>query len=437
MENGGQETDPQELKRRRKAEQLLARKAATQEAQNLQFKNHLTRERGFSDETESKFFGQWERMVDQVKSEQLLEDLKQLQQGLGTVVDRKNGCIRRLVTFREEIGGIHDQCLRRLRNIIEYYIRLKDFLTATMMAQYQEDRQKLLNEFSEEAAMNEDYGTCQMDQLEASLARLREKMAREATDDHNWRLECADANISLQVEKCEILRDRKYTEMVSLYRRLQATLGEYFRTVLFPERHASYDRLVASTRHQQEGIEQRRCQIAVLTLKQTQLDHTLTLARIGGRRKLNTQRNCRLLLELKVHLLKQQQQRLTEDYRLKLREVCSITHHLKTLLADHLLWGERVAKLARLCAQYETDQDARFAARWFHDPDDDDGGLYGTLFRKINRIEAINIVLREERAILRHQNEALQSTVRVYCGRHKAGDPERLRLCGQVITGHP
>lgn len=298
-----------------------------------------------------------------------------------------------------------------------------------------------------------------MEQLDAALATLKEKMAQDERNDHNWRLECNDANISVvrelhlnrqkglftyllslfpqkQLEKCEILRDKKYAELTALYRHLQATLDEYFRTVLYPERQKSYQRLVQDTQAAEQGIEKRRNQIAVMQLRKTQLDNTLTLARIAGRRKLNTHRNYRKLLELKLQLFKDQERDQAKDHRARLREVCLITHQLKRLLREHLLWGEKVAKLARTCTQYETDQDVRYAGRWFKQPCDDASDQYEFLFAKINRIEAINIILREERTVLRRRNEELRTQLQSLCQAYKTSEPEKLRLCGvEMVDG--
>ncbi|XP_050090930.1 uncharacterized protein LOC126574650 [Anopheles aquasalis] len=430
MDDQGDEMDPQELKKRKKQEKLLAKRAEAMAAQNQQCKNHLVRELGFSSQSERKLFEHWERMCTEVKCEQMLEDLRYLQQSVGTVVDGKNCWIDRMVTFRDEIGAIHDKCLHRMKSILDYYIRLKNFLTTTMMAQYQEDRTKLLEEFGEEALAKEEYSSSQMEQLEAALASLKKKMAQDERNDHNWRLECNDANISVQLEKCEILRDKKYTELTTLYRQLQATLDEYFRTVLFPERQKSYQRLVQDTQAAEQGIEKRRNQIAVLQMRKTQLDNTLTLARIAGRRKLNTRRNYRKLLELKLHLLKEQERGQAKDHQARLREICHITHQLKKLLREHLLWGEKVAKLARTCAQYETEQDVRYTGRWFKQPCDEATDHYEYLFAKINRIEAINIILREERTVLRGRNEELRTQLQSLCQQYKISEPEKLRLCG-------
>uniref|UniRef100_A0A182J4K3 Dynein regulatory complex subunit 2 n=1 Tax=Anopheles atroparvus TaxID=41427 RepID=A0A182J4K3_ANOAO len=398
MDKMEQEIDlEQEQQTRRKAEKLLAKKAAARAAQNQLYKDHLQRERAFADETQRKFFESWETLCTEVKCEQMTEELRQQQQCFGTVVDRKNGYIDRLLAVREDIGEVHDKCLQRLRNIIDYYIRLKDFLATTMLKHYEADCLKLLLDFREEAAAKE------------------------------------------QIEKCEILRDKKYAEMNALYRQLRATLDRYFQTVLFPERKKSYDRLVYYTQLEQQGIEKRRCQIAVAQLKKTQLEHTLALARIGGRRRLRTQHNYRRLLEHKVNVLKDQQQQLDEDYQTRLKQICSITHRLQEILAEHLSWGEKIAKQAAICAQYETEQDEQYAAKWFReatgDPDDfEDSQYFAYLMNKINRVEAIAIILREEKIGLKRENDELRAKFKSFCQLHKINDPKQLLLCGQEVS---
>lgn len=58
-----------------------------------------------------------------MQSGQLVEELRQQQQCFGTVFDRKNECIRRLVGAQEEVQEIHTKCLARLGNVLDYYIR--------------------------------------------------------------------------------------------------------------------------------------------------------------------------------------------------------------------------------------------------------------------------------------------------------------------------
>uniref|UniRef100_A0AAG5DCI2 Dynein regulatory complex subunit 2 n=1 Tax=Anopheles atroparvus TaxID=41427 RepID=A0AAG5DCI2_ANOAO len=432
----------QEQQTRRKAEKLLAKKAAARAAQNQLYKDHLQRERAFADETQRKFFESWETLCTEVKCEQMTEELRQQQQCFGTVVDRKNGYIDRLLAVREDIGEVHDKCLQRLRNIIDYYIRLKDFLATTMLKHYEADCLKLLMDFREEAAAKEGYAHSQMERLDASLAELLDKMKQDEKDGSEWLLERIDANKCVQIEKCEILRDKKYAEMNALYRQLRATLDRYFQTVLFPERKKSYDRLVYYTQLEQQGIEKRRCQIAVAQLKKTQLEHTLALARIGGRRRLRTQHNYRRLLEHKVNVLKDQQQQLDEDYQTRLKQICSITHRLQEILAEHLSWGEKIAKQAAICAQYETEQDEQYAAKWFReatgDPDDfEDSQYFAYLMNKINRVEAIAIILREEKIALKRENDELRAKFKSFCRLHKINDPEQLLLCGQEVSPIP
>ncbi|XP_035917158.1 uncharacterized protein LOC118514388 [Anopheles stephensi] len=441
MDNAEHEIDTkQEELRRKKQEKLLAKKAAAREAQNQLYRDHLKRERDFTDRTEKSFFADWERLCAQVRSDQLTEELRQQQQCFGTVFDRKNETIQRLVGARDEIQAVRTKCFARLGNVIDYYIRLKDYLTATMLERYETESKKLIHEFREEVASKESFNSSEMELLDASLAELLAKMKRDELADREWLLEANNQNISAQVEKCEIIRDKKYAEMSALYRRLRATLDDYFQTVLYPERKQSYQRLVYYTELEQQAIEQRRCQVAVLQMKKTQLEHTLTLARIGGRRKLRTRHNYRRLLEMKLQLLKEQQKEQDRDHQQCMKWICSFTEHLRKLLAEHLAWGERIAKVGLICTQYETEQDQKYAAKWFGWQEADrldqreHDDTYDTLLNKINRVEAMNIVLREERTRLRDENKALKTKFKAYCGLHKITDPEKLLLCGHEVV---
>uniref|UniRef100_A0A182PMT4 Dynein regulatory complex protein 1/2 N-terminal domain-containing protein n=1 Tax=Anopheles epiroticus TaxID=199890 RepID=A0A182PMT4_9DIPT len=438
MDNADQETDTkQEELRRKKQEKLLAKNAAAREAQNQLYRDHLKREYGFSDQTEQTFFADWEALCEKVQSGQLAEELRAQQQCFGTTFDRKNECIRRLVGVRDEVQEVHTKCLARLGSVIDYFIRLKDYLTATMLERYEAESQKLLKEFREEVESKESFSDAQTELLEASLAELMSKMRQDELADREWLLEANNLNISAQVEKCEIIRDKKFTEMSALYRQLRATLDDYFQTVLSPERKQTYDRLVYYTELEQQGIDERNCQLAVLQFKKAQLDHSLTLARIGGRRKLRTRNNYRRLLEMKLQLLKQQQKQQDDEHQRCMKWICSFTHHLSKLLTEHLAWGEKIAKQALICTQYETEQDQRYAAKWFRaEPDENQDvpehdSTFDFLLHKINRIEAINIVLREEKLLLQRENEELQTKFKAYCGLHKVTEPEKLRLCGR------
>ncbi|XP_041773731.1 uncharacterized protein LOC121594495 [Anopheles merus] len=441
MDNADQEIDTkQEELRRKKQEKLLAKKAAAREAQNQLYRDHLKRERDFSDQTERAFFADWETLCAQVQSGQLVEELRQQQQCFGTVFDRKNECIRRLVGAQEEVQEIHTKCLARLGNVLDYYIRLKDFLTATVLEHYESESQKLLKEFREEVESKESFSTSQMELLDASLAELLSKMKLDESNDREWLLAANNQNISAQVEKCEIIRDHKFTVMSALYRQLRATLDDYFQTVLHPERRAAYHGLVQRTEDDDKIFSKNCCEMAVLQSKKTQLEHTLKLARIGGRRKLRTRHNYRRLLEMKVLLLKKQQQQLDDEHQRCLKWICSFTHQLKKLLAEHFAWGEKIAKMALICTQYETEQDQRYAARWYqpepdagkrlHQPEEHDG-TFDYLIHKVNRVEAINIVLREEKLRLKRENDELQTKFKAYCGLHNITAPEKLHLCGR------
>uniref|UniRef100_A0A182K0B8 Dynein regulatory complex subunit 2 n=1 Tax=Anopheles christyi TaxID=43041 RepID=A0A182K0B8_9DIPT len=444
MDNADQEIDTkQEELRRKKQAKLLAKKAAAREAQNQLYLDHLKRERDFSNQTEQAFISDWETLCAKVQSGQLVEELRQQQQCFGTVFDRKNECIRRLVGVRDEVQEIHTKCLARLGSVIDYYIReidglgLKDFLTATMLERYETETQKMLKEFREEVESKESFSSTQMALLDASLAQLQSKMKQNELNDREWLHDANNQNISAQVEKCDIIRDKKFNEMSALYRQLRATLDSYFQTVLYPERKQTYDRLVYYTELEQQAIERRRCQVAVLQITRAQLDHSLTLARIGGRRKLRTRHNYRRLLEMKVLLLKEQQKHLDNEHERSVKWICSFTHQLKKLLAEHLVWGEKIAKTALICTQYETEQDQRYVGKWFQDDQDetmeqlDHDGTFDYLINKINRIESINIVLREEKLRLKRENEELQTKFKAYCGLHKITDPEKLHLCGR------
>uniref|UniRef100_A0A182WBR8 Dynein regulatory complex subunit 2 n=1 Tax=Anopheles minimus TaxID=112268 RepID=A0A182WBR8_9DIPT len=467
MDNADQEIDPeQEELRRKKQEKLLAKKAAAREAQNQlyrvsdQFINypdhhpvtfrvackkskinyeHLTRERNFSNHTEKEFFAGWETLCLQVCSDQLVEELRQQQQCFGTVFDRKNEIIRRLVGVRDEIQEIHTKCLTRLRNVIDYYIRLKDYLTATMLKRYETESQALLKAFREEVESKETFSSFQLELLDASLAELLSKMKQDELADREWLLESNNQNISAQVEKCEIICDKKFTEMSALYQRLRATLDDYFQTVLYPERKQSYERLVYYTELEQQAIDQRRCQLSVLQMRKTQLDHTLTIAHIGGRRKLRTRNNYRRLLEMKLKLLKEQQKELDVEHHQCIKWICSFTHRLKNVLSEHLTWGNKIAKVGLICTQYETEQDQKYAAKRFqqdeeqcaHNEHDD---MFSTLTSKINRVEAINIILREERTRLRSENNDLKTKFKAYCALHKTTNPEQLVLSGHEVV---
>ncbi|XP_053663620.1 serine/threonine-protein kinase 10-like [Anopheles marshallii] len=443
MDNTDQEIDTkQEELRHKKQEKLLAKKTAAQKAQNQLYRDHLNREREFSVQTEKTFFAGWETLCSQVRSDQLAEELRQQKQCFGTVFDRKNEIIQRLVGVRDEVQEIHTKCLARLGNVIDYYIRLKDYLTATMLKHYETEAQNLLKDFREEVESKESFSCSQMEELDASLAELLSKMKQDKSADREWLLESNNQNISAQVEKCEIIRDKKYAEMSALYRRLRATLDSYFQTVLYRERKQSYDRLVYYTELEQQAIEQRRCQVAVLQMKKTQLDHTLTLTNIGERRKLRTRHNYRRLLEMKVQLLKEQQKQLDVEHHQCMKKICSFTHHLKNVLTEHLAWGNRIAKLGLICTQYETEQDQKYAAKWLREDGDDSNALghnelddlFGTLTNKINRIEAFNIIYREERTRLKIENNDLKTKFKAYCELHKITNQEKLLLCSHEVV---
>uniref|UniRef100_A0A182LX78 Dynein regulatory complex subunit 2 n=1 Tax=Anopheles culicifacies TaxID=139723 RepID=A0A182LX78_9DIPT len=435
MDNADEEADArQEELRRKKQEKLLAKKAAARETQNQLYRDHLKREREFSDQTEKTFFADWETLCVKVCSDQLVEELRQQQQCFGTVFDRKNEIIQRLVGVRDEIQEIHTKCLTRLGNVIDYYIRLKDYLTATMLKRYETESQTLLKEFREEVESKESFSSSQMEVLDASLAELLSKMKQDELADREWLLESNNQNISAQVEKCEIIRDTKYTEMSALYQRLRATLDDYFQTVLYPERKQSYQQLVYYTELEQQAIDQRRCQLSVLQMKKTQLDHTLTIAHIGGRRKLRTRNNYRRLLELKLQLLKEQQKEQDVEHHECIKWICSFTHHLKNVLSEHLTWGQRIAKVGLICTQYETEQDQKYATKWFQQDEELQDGMFNTLNNKINRVEAINIILREERVRLRQENDDLKTKFKTYCTLHKITNPDQLVLCGHEVV---
>ncbi|XP_050074776.1 uncharacterized protein LOC126562345 [Anopheles maculipalpis] len=436
-------TDPeidakQEELRRKKQEKLLAKKAAAREAQNQLYRDHLKREQDFALQTEKSFFADWEALCVQVHTHQLAEELRQQRQCFGTVFDRKNETIQRLVGARDKVQEIHTKCFARLRTVIDYYIRLKDYLTATMLERYETETKKLLQEFREEIESKESFNTFQMELLDASLAQLLAKMKQDELADREWLLESNNQNISTQVEKCEIIRDKKFAEMSALYRRLRATLDDYFQTVLYPERKQSYNRLVYYTELEQQAIEQRRCQLAVLQMKKTQLEHTLALTDIGGRRKVRTRHNYRRLLEMKLQLLKEQHKQLDNEHQQCMKWICSFTHHLKKVLAEHLAWGERIAKVGLICTQYETEQDQAYAAKWYRQDEEhnqtEHDDTFDTLMNKINRVEAMNIVLREERTRLRDENNELKTKFKAYCGLHKITNPDKLLLCGHEVV---
>uniref|UniRef100_A0A182NIA9 Dynein regulatory complex subunit 2 n=1 Tax=Anopheles dirus TaxID=7168 RepID=A0A182NIA9_9DIPT len=429
-----QEIDPeQEELRRKKQEKLLAKKTAATAAQNQLYRDHLKREREFSDQTQRSFFAGWETLCEGIRTEELAEELRQQQQCFGTVVDRKNGHIERLVGVRDEIGEIHTKCLHRLGNIVDYYVRLKDFMSATMLERYESDCQTLLKEFREEAANKETCSTSQLQMLDTSLAELMSKIKQDELADREWLLETNLENTSAQVEKCEIIRDKKYAEMVELHQRLRATLDDYFQTVLYPERKQTYDQLVYYIELEQSAIEDRRRKLDAMQRRKAQLERSLTHARIGGKAKLQTRRNYRRLLEMKLLVLKEQHQQLDDDHHQRLKWICSFTHHLKALLTEHLKWGERIAKLGLICTQHETDQDRKYAERWFKQPEEQQEAhddTFDCLTNKVNRIEAINMILREERARLRRENEQLKSKFKSYCSLQKQTDPEQLLLAG-------
>ncbi|XP_053675366.1 dynein regulatory complex subunit 2-like [Anopheles nili] len=441
MDNA-EETDPeQDALRRKKQEKLLAKKAAAREAQNQLYRDHLARERGFSDETQRAFFASWETLCEQVRSEQLAEELRQQQQCFGTVIDRKNACIERLIGVRDRIGETHTKCLQRLGNIVSYYIRLKDFLTSSILERYDADFKHLMEEFRAEVFSKESFSCSQMEMLDSSLAELLAKMKQDELTDHEWFLERNTENISTQVEKCEISRDKKLAEMSALYRRLKETLDEFFQTILHPERKQSYDRLVSYTYIEEKAIEHRRCQLVALQLKKVHLEHSLTLAQIGGRRKLRTRHTVQKLLVMEVNKLKDQQTKQDANHQRLLRWICSVTHHLKELLTGHLVWGDHIAQAGLICTQYETDHDRQYAAKWFQQTDetDTDGRdhTFDFLTDKINRVEAINLILREQRDMLRRENEELKTKFKSYCSLHKISDSKGLCLYGKEAVMKP
>ncbi|XP_055528396.1 dynein regulatory complex subunit 2-like [Wyeomyia smithii] len=426
-----------DLKAQRKLEKLQAKRAAAEEFKRKNIRDHLKREQHFSQQTEKRVFAQWEQMCSGVQYQSVWEDMLQIKQYMQPLLDRKNCCIERLLESRAEMEDIYMRNLQRLKRLIYYYTDIFTHFKENLSMQYRADCQKRLDEFRRDIALKKNHENECTQQMEGALISLEEVMKQDKIDDRVDFIKKNDDTLNTHIEKRDRLRDKKCEQLEHLHEKLKSVVKEYLTVTLHPEKAKAYFDLYGKDEAFRQLITDNRDKIQQSCEKIRHLNRKLLEVEIAGNRKIIAKRFEKRNLENELNRQKRTLAKLDSVHKERLKElsyeVFNVQNHLKRLFER----GKLILSLARNCAKLECDDDKRYFEKRVEQGHIANGcpTEYEFLFDKINRVEAINILLAAERDQLLQTNRELQQKFKDFCKLNKPEDDcASLQLVGKSVS---
>ncbi|XP_055626996.1 uncharacterized protein LOC129769027 [Toxorhynchites rutilus septentrionalis] len=406
-----------ELKKLRKQQKRQAKRAAAAERQKKHVRDHLKREQNFSLETEKRVFQDWEQMCSDVKYEELHEEMLQMKQHFQVLIDRKNACIERLMQDRDEMYTIYSRRSQQVRRLVEYCLAIHKYFTTNLSDEYTEDCQTLLTMFRRETEIKEGQGNECTQQMEGALISLEEAMEQGLVDDRVEFIKKTDDNVNTHIERRGRLRDRLAKRMEQLRRAIEFTVDNYYDTIINTERGLLYQKTLECDKASVRIIVDNRSKMKALNRTIRNMRGQITSVELAGTHKKNKSRLSKKKLLEKIHTKKWQLEKM-EDYHMdRMKVLSSEAHEVKKYLDHHHERGKLILNLAQTCASYECPDDEKYFQRRIDQGHSriDCPPEFEFLFDKMNRVQAMSILLKESRDQLQQNNRALQLQFQEYC----------------------
>ncbi|XP_053686782.1 dynein regulatory complex subunit 2 [Sabethes cyaneus] len=405
------------LKKLRKLERLQAKRLAAEELKRQTIRDQLKREQNFSLQTEKRVFEQWEQMCSDVQYQSIWEDMLQIQQYIQPRLDRKNFCIERLLTSRTEIEDIYSRNLQRLKKLIQCYLDIHAYFRDNLSQQYEKDCKNLLDEFRRDALLKESHGNECTLQMEGAIISLEDAMEQGLLDDRVDFIKKNDETINTHIEKRDRLRDKKLDHLQQLHGEIKSVVKNYLTTILHPEKAKAYFDLYGTDEASQQLITGNRVKIKQLRETIRHLNRKIIEVDIAGNRRVITKRFAKRKLETDLDSHKRTLAKLEVDHKDRMKELSYNAFHVQTHLDQLLGRGKLILGLARNCSKLECDDDKKYFERRVKQGRTATNcpAEYEFFFDKINRVEAINLLLAAERDKLQQTNRELQDKFKEYC----------------------
>ncbi|EDS29572.1 kinectin [Culex quinquefasciatus] len=385
-----------ELKKLRKLEKLRAKRAAADELRKKCQRDHLKREQNFAKETEGRVFQDWERMCSDVRLADVVEEMLQIKQNLQMVFDRKNLCIDRTLEERDEMEDIYSRNLQRIKRLIDCYLEMHQYFVTNLAKEYVEDREDRLDDFRQEVVMK------------------------------------------LHIERRDRLRDRKTAQLEALHGDIQTVAQEYFTKILHPEKEKAFRNLYEVDLVSGRIIESNRAKIRELNGSIKLLNKRIIQVEVAGTRKIITKRLLKRNLENDIDTHKREMKKLEVQHMERMKALAGEVFHVQKHLNQLVERGKQILRLAQTCAKLECVDDRDYFKKRIDQGHVGDAGQvaeFEFFFDKINRVTAINVLLREERDKLAENNAELQRQFKQFCQVTGGGPEANLNALKPVVRG--
>ncbi|XP_039430243.1 dynein regulatory complex subunit 2-like [Culex pipiens pallens] len=427
-----------ELKKLRKLEKLRAKRAAADELRKKCQRDHLKREQNFAKETEGRVFQDWERMCSDVRLADVVEELLQTKQNLQMVFDRKNLYIDRTLEERDEMEDIYSRNLQRIKRLIDCYLEMHKYFVTNLAKEYVEDREDRLDDFRQEVALKLSQANECVEKMEGALISLEEEMKQGLVDDRVDFIKKNDDCINTHIERRDRLRDRKTVQLEALHGVIQTVAQEYFTKILHPEKEKAFRNLYEVDLVSGRIIESNRAKIRELNGSIKLLNKRIIQVEVAGTRKIITKRLLKRNLENDIDTHKREMKKLEVQHMERMKALAGEVFHVQKHLNRLVERGRQILRLAQTCAKLECVDDRDYFKKRIdqgHVGDAGQAAEFEFFFDKINRVTAINVLLREERDKLARENAELQRQFKQFCQVTGGGPEANLDALKPAVRG--
>ncbi|KAL9701510.1 hypothetical protein quinque_004951 [Culex quinquefasciatus] len=277
-----------------------------------------------------------------------------------------------------------------------------------------------------------------VEKMEGALISLEEEMEQGLVEDRVEFIKKNDDCINTHIERRDRLRDRKTAQLEALHGDIQTVAQEYFTKILHPEKEKAFRNLYEVDLVSGRIIESNRAKIRELNGSIKLLNKRIIQVEVAGTRKIITKRLLKRNLENDIDTYKREMKKLELQHMKRMKALAGEVFHVQKHLNQLVERGKQILRLAQTCAKLECVDDRDYFKKRIDQGHVGDAGQvaeFEFFFDKINRMTAINVLLREERDKLAADNAELQRQFKQFCQVTGGGPEANLNALKPVVRG--
>ncbi|XP_017958424.1 dynein regulatory complex subunit 2 [Drosophila navojoa] len=417
--------DMEEETRRRKM-QLIA----------MYMKNKLKREDAFCRLNMAKINQEWRSILRQVKIQDLRREILDVAQFFEQALKRKDQVIQRLIGDINSTEDMYANLQQSHMENIDHIIGIHRSRIEFFWRIYEDDKQAVLREYKQDAAIYKDLQAEKQQQLECVFYQLEETSDRAIKDNHEAyldRVEDLKSGMQLKLEK---ITGRGEGKLEALWQEYQSVLADYGKHI--EGFYSEYVDLKQRDEESAQQISQQNYEIEYLTEQLCNLRLLAEEQQIKQQAQLHQRQNIKEELTDRLRELRSYVEKEAEEQHRLFKQMTVESYEAIQTLKAHLSKVETLSQLSRICSKMETQREKLFQLpqlskeiieiREQQTPGEDDADLANdplkeevaalpqmeTFWRRVNNVSVDVACLKQQKRNLEAENAKLKAELQEY-----------------------